>query len=293
MVEMDTEALDKIINKGLGIEKGDRVLVIFDNERWEIAEEIAERCNSKEARTETREISVSKERFFEPPRELITPLKSQDILISVTRNSLTLSKTAKEARDKGTKIANLANINLDLLYACKAPYEEMEKRGSELRKKIKKAEKGRITTEHGTVLSFKIGDRGINVESGLCDSKGEVCTYPPGEVSFSPLEDSINGTISVKGMRKEEPLGAVFDVENGEIQNPGDLKSDKVGEIGIGLNSEVELKGVFPHDLKKDGTVHIGVGANFYLGGNIWDEKHYDIGIGKYTLELDGKQVDF
>ncbi len=291
---MNTEALDKILDKGLEIEKGERVLVIFDNERWEIAEEVAERCEEKKARTETREISVPREHFFEPPKELITPFKSQDIVISITRSSITMSKAARGARDKGTKIANLANIDLDLLYACDVDYREIRERGKEPRKKINKAKKGRITTEKGTDLSFELGKREVKLESGLCDSKGDVCTYPPGEMCFAPIEETVNGEIVVTEMRKKEkPFEVVYSVEDGKIQNPGDLKSHEVGEIGIGLNPKVELKGVFPHDLKKKGTGHVGVGANFHLGGDIWNERHYDIGIGRCTLELDGEVVEF
>lgn len=278
----------KILEEGLDIDKGTRVLILFDNSKWEIAEKISVQSNKLGARTETQEISASNKTFAEPPKDLITPMKSQDVFISVTTNDFTLSKAVKEARDKGTKIANMAEISEDIMYACDVDYSEIQERGDKLRKKIKRSKKGRVISSEGTDLSFETGNREVNVESGLCHYEGGVCTYPPGEVSFTPVEETVNGDIVVTRARGEsKEMKKSYEVKKGKIMNPKGLQTDEVGEIGIGFNPKIELKKVYPHDLKKDGTMHIGIGANFHLGGEIWGDKHHDISIGEAELELD------
>jgi len=59
----------------------------------------------------------------------------------------------------------------------------------------------------------------------------------------------------------------------------------------VGLNPESRMTGIMLDDEGVFGSVHIGIGSNLTLGGNIKAAIHYDLLMWKATIELDGKVI--
>jgi aminopeptidase len=151
------------------------------------------------------------------------------------------------------------------------------------------AEEVRIVA-HGTDLRI-----GLQGRQGLVDAGG--ANMPGGEVFYSPVEDSAEGTIEfsefpgvyagreIDGIKLTLSGGRVVaaSARTNEDFLVSTLDTDEgarnVGELGIGCNPGItrHMKNA-AFDEKIDGTVHIAVGAGFpELGGTNESVVHWDI----------------
>jgi aminopeptidase len=162
-------------------------------------------------------------------------------------------------------------------------------------------------TGAGTDLRLSLRGR-----SGMVDAGG--ANMPGGEVFFSPVEDSAEGTIEfsefpgvyagreVTGIRFRFVAGEVVEASatsNEEFllqtldTDPG---ARRLGELGIGCNPGItrHMKNA-AFDEKIDGTVHLAVGKGFpELGGTNESVVHWDIVKDLRqdgSLEVDGRAV--
>ena len=76
-----------------------------------------------------------------------------------------------------------------------------------------------------------------------------------------------------------------------DLKGWNDPKVYNVAELGVGLNPKSIMQGVQLEDEAVFGTVHIGIGTNITLGGNVKAAIHYDMIMWEPTIELDGKIV--
>lgn len=143
---------------------------------------------------------------------------------------------------------------------------------------------------HGTDLTLSLAGRTGVVEAGHVN-------MPGGEVFYSPLEDSAEGTIEfsefpavylgreVEGARLVFEGGRVIDASAraGEEHLLRTLDTDegsrRIGELGIGCNPGIQryMKNV-AFDEKIDGTVHLAVGNSYsFTGGTNMSAVHWDL----------------
>jgi len=142
----------------------------------------------------------------------------------------------------------------------------------------------------GTELQLSLAGRTGSVDAGHVN-------MPGGEVFYSPLEDSADGTIEfsefpavylgreVEGARLVFEAGRVIDASAraGEAHLIGTLDTDagsrRIGELGIGCNAGIQryMKNV-AFDEKIDGTVHLAVGNSYpSTGGTNVSTIHWDL----------------
>ena len=76
-----------------------------------------------------------------------------------------------------------------------------------------------------------------------------------------------------------------------DLESRKDPDSYNIAELGLGLNPESRMTGIMLDDEGVFGSVHIGIGSNITLGGNVKAAIHYDLLMWKATLELDGKVI--
>jgi aminopeptidase len=136
---------------------------------------------------------------------------------------------------------------------------------------------------------------GLEGREGLVDAGG--ANMPGGEVFYSPVEDSAEGTVEfsefpgvyagreVGGIKLTFSGGRVVDAsaQSNEEFLIATLDTDEgarnLGELGIGCNPGItrHMKNA-AFDEKIDGTVHLAVGAGFpFLGGTNESVVHWDI----------------
>jgi aminopeptidase len=142
----------------------------------------------------------------------------------------------------------------------------------------------------GTDLTLSLAGRAGAVEDGHIN-------MPGGEVFYSPIEDSAEGTISFEEFPAvyygNEVVGARLVFENGLIVDASaregeefllqtldtDDGSRRLGELGIGCNPGIQrfMKNV-AFDEKIDGTVHLALGNSYSsTGGTNVSSVHWDI----------------
>ena len=153
----------------------------------------------------------------------------------------------------------------------------------------------------GTDLRLSLSGR-----SGRIDAGG--ANMPGGEVFYSPVEDSAEGTIEFSefpGVYAGREVNDIrFRFADGESSNEDfllqtldtDAGARRLGELGIGCNPGItrHMKNA-AFDEKIDGTIHLAVGKGFpELGGTNESVVHWDIVKDlrqEGRLEVDGRVV--
>ncbi len=96
------------------------------------------------------------------------------------------------------------------------------------------------------------------------------------------------------GIEPEESPAArhLRDTQFSYAERRGDANWDRLAEIGFGLNPAVqELCGVSAVDNKKSHAIHIGLGANTTIGGDIESLIHCDLVIRRPTVFVNGRLI--
>ena len=124
----------------------------------------------------------------------------------------------------------------------------------------------------------------INLKEGIHQ-------FPGGEFTIIPAKNTVNGYFIYKGFK--------YNIKNNFVVNYNDnllieeIKNNPICEIGIGLNSKIPRINYLPCLEKAIGTIHLGFGSNFDLGGDYLSDIHFDL-ILNYdnTIYLNGKGYD-
>ncbi len=176
-----------------------------------------------------------------------------------------------------------------------------------------------VTTEAGTDLHYNIkGIKGI-VADGNYTMPGSGGNLPAGEVYASPNGKRIEGKIVIDGSSRvqngtiliRDPItlkveeGNITEITGGkeakELENtldwaasiakhPGSVR--RICEFGIGLNPKAKIIGATIVDDKVLGTAHVGIGSNYWFGGNIFAIIHLDQVFKNPKVYFDGKLFD-
>jgi aminopeptidase len=178
----------------------------------------------------------------------------------------------------------------DFLYgAVLLDWDEERRKMERIKQRFDAADEVRIVGAE-TDLRLSLAGR-----EGLVDAGG--ANMPGGEVFYSPVEDSADGTIafvefpavyagrSVEGIRFRFEGGRIVEAsaERNEDFLVETLDTDegarRLGELGIGCNPGItrHMKNTL-FDEKIYGTVHLAVGNGFpFLGGTNQSAVHWDI----------------
>ncbi len=168
-------------------------------------------------------------------------------------------------------------------------WEELRARMQRIADRVDAADQVRIVGE-GTDLTFSVAGR-----HGMVDALG--ANMPGGEVFYSPVEDSAEGTISyseypachlgheVEGIRLRFEGGKVVDASASSDEEflhamlDTDEGARRLGEFGIGCNPGIQehMRNTL-FDEKIEGTIHLAIGMGFRnLGGSNESGIHWDM----------------
>ncbi len=212
-------------------------------------------------------------------------------------------------------LGDLATSNIDLiLKAIDVNYKPLQTQHEKIRQKLENAKEIHITTPAGTDLYYnKSGIKAIAAD-GNYTMPGTGGNLPAGEVYAPPNGKRIEGKVVIDGssrthehtilIRKPVELtiedGDIVDIKGQEeakqlentlkwaasiAKNPGNVR--RICELGIGLNPKASIIGAMIVDDKTLGTAHIGIGSNYWFGGNIYAIIHLDQVFKNPTIYLD------
>jgi aminopeptidase len=293
----------------MGAKKGEKILVITDEQKREIGlalHENAVRLGHYSLLVEMKSGRINGE---EPSGIIADLMQKFDVVLCPTAKSLTHTDARRNASAKGVRVATFPGITKDVMIrGMNADYKAISKRTIKLQKILEKGKFVRVTAPAGTDISFKITDRKVIPSKGLFHKKGESGNLPTGETFLAPVEGTSNGVFVVDGsmaglgliknanIKIEVQNGFATKISGGRLANKLKVMLDKVGknarniaEFGIGTNDSAKLSGVLLEDEKVMGTIHIALGNNVSMGGSINVPIHLDGVVKKPTVWMDGK----
>jgi leucyl aminopeptidase (aminopeptidase T) len=233
-----------------------------------------------------------------------------DVVLAPTPKRISHTKARSEAQAAGARIATLPGITDGVfLMGLDADYESIRTACADVLAQVEGADEIRVTSPQGTDVTFGPGDREWRLDTGIVHEGGTVSNLPAGEVFLSP--ETADGTVVVDGTmmpygRLDHEVtfhvedGYVTDIEDDGLREEVEAAADEVGrdaynlaELGIGTNVAVtELVGSVLLDGKAAGTVHIAIGDDHAIGGDVEAPIHLDGILTEPTVYADGEAVD-
>lgn len=308
----------KIINESLKIKNNERVLILTDPKRYDLANSFFKVCSKKHDTV----ILTIKEMKYDGAKlsDFVKQhLKICDVLLAYTTMSVSHTKSVLEARSKGVRVASLPGITKDIYKrAIDVDFKKMANYTNKLKEIFIKGEKVKVTSKKGTNITFLIKNRPIYELNAICTKKGDFINLPDGEMMVAPVENSMNGKIVIDLsmmpdqmteygiIGKLENENITLNVENGEIINysnnkasnilknvikSADKNANIIAEFAIGTNPKAKIIGNILEDEKVLQTCHFAFGSNTTFGGKNQSNIHLDGIIDKPTIYLDGKKI--
>ncbi len=299
-----------VLEQNLHIQEGEQILIITDQSLQEIGAIFYEAGVQLGNETIILKMVTRTKSGEEPPVVVGEAMKAADVVLCITKHSLTHTKARKDASEQGTRVATMPGVTLDMLEegAIAANYKEVEALTAKYGDFLQKGETVEIRKgDHS--LTFSIKGRKAIPSTGVFRNKGESGNLPSGESYIAPIEDSANGTMVIDGSIAGlgvlvEPV--VITVENGRLVNAsgekgkqllellGESDGRTIAEFGIGTNKKARLTGNVLEDEKVFGTVHIAFGSNKSFGGVTEAGVHIDCVIKAPTVIIDdGEELAF
>ncbi|WP_247003746.1 aminopeptidase [Halosolutus gelatinilyticus] len=248
----------------------------------------------------------------EPPAPVAAAMAGADVVLAPTSKSLSHTRARTEANEAGARVATLPGITEDVFTTgLDADYESIAAHCRDVVEQVEGAAEVRVTAPAGTDITFAVADRDWLSDTGIVHESGVMSNLPAGEVFVSPESAAgtfvVDGTMMPHGLLDEgETLsfqvedGLVTDVSDDDIRETIENAAEEVGdaaynlaELGIGTNVAVtELVGSVLLDEKAGGTVHIAIGDDAGIGGDVEAPIHLDGIVREPTVYADGAEVE-
>ncbi len=251
---------------------------------------------------------------MEPPHNIGEKMMEYDLIIGITKFSLSHTNARRNAEKHGKRFLSLADFTLEILLhpALSADYYEYSKNAEIFSKKLSNSNRLQIKTKAGTNMEFDISERTGNFAPGYVNKKIKLGSPPDIEANIAPIENKSNGVVVVDGSipypqlgKLEEPVkltiidGCIESIHGREeIKNnlltlfkKYGKKSQILGEIGFGFNKKANLVGNMLIDEGSFGTIHFGFGSNIALGGKNEINFHLDFVFYSDQIYLDGQLI--
>ena len=293
----------------MGAKKNEKILVITDEQKRKIGFSLYENALKLGHKALFVEMKSGKQNGEEPSDEIADLMQKFDVVFCPTTKSLTHTDARRAASAKGVRVATFPGITEEVMIrGMNADYKKIAKLSIKLVEILGEGKKIRISAPAGTDLSFDIAGRKAIASKGLFHEKGESGNLPTGETYLAPLEGTANGVFVVDGsmaglgliknanIRIEVENGFAVKITGGNLAARLKKELDSVGkmarniaEFGIGTNDSAKLSGILLEDEKVMGTVHIALGNNVSMGGNVNVPIHLDGVIKKPTVYMDDK----
>ncbi|ELY98435.1 aminopeptidase [Natrialba asiatica] len=300
------------VEQCLALESGESCAIITDDKREPIGEALYQVASEITDDAVIVRYPPGETHGGEPPAPVAAAMAGADVVLAPTTKSLSHTRARTEANEAGARVATLPGITEEVFTTgLDADYELIADHCADVREQVDGAGEIRVTAPAGTDITFGIGDREFLSDTGIVHEAGVMSNLPAGEVFVSPETATgtfvVDGTMMPHGLLDDErPLsfevedGFVTDISDDDIRETVESAAEDVGdaarnlaELGIGTNVAVtELVGSVLLDEKAGGTVHIAIGDDAGIGGDVEAPIHLDGIIREPTVYADGEELD-
>ena len=300
------------VKQCMNLQPDESCAIVTDDEREAIAEALYEVATEITDETTLLRYPPGDQHGEEPPDAVAAAITAADVVLAPTTKSLSHTTARVEAVEAGARMATLPGItDAVFLMGLDADYDSIREECATVLAQVKDAEEIRITSPQGTDITLKPGERAWREDTGIVHEPGDFSNLPAGEVFVSPgIGDGtvvVDGTMMPHG-KLDEGQTLTFEVENGyvtditddDIREQVEDAAAEVGEdaynlaeLGIGTNIAVmELVGSVLLDEKAGGTVHLAIGDDHGIGGDVEAPIHLDGILREPTVYADGEEVE-
>ena len=306
------EPAETAVRQCMNLGDEESCVVVTDDERREIGEALYEVASSITDDAVIVQYPPGPQHGAEPPAPVSAAMRDADVVLAPTTKSLSHTLARSEANEAGARVATLPGITEEIFTTgLDADYEQIRQHCEDVLEQVEGADEIRVTTERGTDITFEPGNREWNLDTGMVHEPGEMSNLPAGEVFLSPENANgrfvVDGTMMPHGLLDDDQTlefevedGYVTEISDDEIRAEVEAAAEEVGqdaynvaELGIGTNVAAEsLIGSVLLDEKAGGTVHIAIGDDHAIGGDVEAPIHSDGIIREPTVWADGEVVD-
>jgi leucyl aminopeptidase (aminopeptidase T) len=304
------DAATTAVEQCLALAPDESCVVVTDDERAAIGEALYEAARDVTDDAAILRYPPGDQHGEEPPAPVAGALRECDAFLAPTTKSLSHTRARSDATDAGARGATLPGITEEVFVTgLNADYEAIRDACDEVYEAVADADEIRVTSPQGTDVTVRPGDRDWRRDTGIVHDPGDFSNLPAGEVFVSP--ETADGTYVVDGTMRPHGLldgrELVFEVEGGVVTHISDdavreqveAAAEAVGdaaynlaELGIGTNVAVtDLVGSVLLDEKAAGTVHLAIGDDAGIGGDVDAPLHLDGVLRDPTVYVDGEEL--
>ncbi|AGB15089.1 leucyl aminopeptidase (aminopeptidase T) [Halovivax ruber XH-70] len=299
------------VEQCLALDASESCVIVTDDKRQPIGQALYEVASDITDDAVVVRYPVGETHGSEPPSPVATAMADADVVLAPTTKSLSHTRARGDANEAGARVATLPGITPDVFTTgLDADYEEIEARCEDVLAQVEAADEIRVTGDGGTDITFDVADRRWNADTGIVHDAGAMSNLPAGEVFVSPESATgtyvVDGTMMPHGLLDDDQTlsfevedGLVTDISDDDIRETVETAADEVGdaaynlaELGIGTNVAVtDLVGSVLLDEKAAGTIHIAIGDDAGIGGDVEAPIHLDGIVRDVDVFADGTEV--
>lgn len=255
--------------------------------------------------------------LMEPPRPLAAAMLASDVVVEFAKRPAFWSKAWDKSLEAGSRNICLTGMTPDMMIRCIGKVDQLKMRelGDTLLELTKTSNKMKIISPGGTNLVCELGGRPVYHNSGIISKPGE-SSFLGGQVSWAPIEESINGILVFDGAISppeeirliETPIkltlehGRITKIEGGSeariletwLKSFNDPKMFQLAHYAYGFNPGARLTGDILEDERVFGGVEMGFGTQrAKFEGTIGSASGHTDGIVlNPTVILDGTAIE-
>ncbi len=311
-----SEVADIVVRKLAAIKPGESVVIVADTATnpaiYQAYLAAAINAKAKAALVVERERQITE---LAPAPGVAGSLEKADVILGLGRSLFTRSESCQLAIANGARLLmteprGMEDYLIDGI--VNVDYEALVENAKMLAKLLEAATVCEVRSELGTNITCELLGRPIIVGDGMSLKAGEIDYYPGCQVTFAPIESSLNGRVVVDGSMST--LGLVTDpftlvVESGKVvaieggidaqrykkhlEEQADPKLYEICHYSFGLNPRARLSGNIYEDERYMGCLDIGFGSQDPTwGGTVGTSPHHvDIVVASPEVLLDGQTI--
>jgi leucyl aminopeptidase (aminopeptidase T) len=255
---------------------------------------------------------------LQPPAPVARAVEAADVWIEYAVAYIMHSEAFRTAMANGVRYICLTGMDVDMLVktVTRIDYPGLVAMGEKIRRIIEDADEVIVTSPAGTRLTAYNRGRKVRQSGKLAEKKGDPIMLG-GQVSWCPLEETINGTLVFDGALwpplelglLQQPVtltieqGIVTTVTGGAeartferwLKNFGDSNMYRLAHYSLGFNPGVSRPtGRIVEDERVFGCIEMGIGSQGkQIGGKTWTAASHTDGIVlNPTIYLDGQPFE-
>jgi len=330
MKEQAIHAAKTVLTQCLALPSGAELVIFADETTVDTASIIAEVAVDLELKpvityfTRQMQMDLGEKGLFPGVESMLDDAVAALVCLNSTPECLPFRDRARQsALNAGCQVAHMPGINQATLLLADVDYETLSAQCELLALALAKGQQMEIITHDQSGKSHRLHAplhswRRLPIISDGIIQKHSWGNVPSGETYIAPPEGFAEGSIVINGslpgytiLPGEEIVLHFFEGrlvswtphENATAQHllhtqielaqsQGDENWDNLAEIGLGANPRVQtLTGIPLLDEKKDGSIHIALGDNVDMGGQIASRIHCDMVALSPIVLVDGKVI--